>query len=61
MNIDSAIITMKAYGELDERVKIFLKSLEDIVIKPRFELREGTIPSINVQGVSYAITYSGYK
>jgi len=61
MDIDSAIIIMKAYGELEDRVKKFSKSLEDIIIGPRFELTMGTLPSVDVQGVSSAILHSGYE
>jgi hypothetical protein len=60
MDINSAIITMKAYGELDDRVKKFSKSLEDVIIRPRFDLKVGTLPSIDIQGVSYAIPRAGY-
>jgi hypothetical protein len=52
MNIDSAIITMKAYGELDDRIKQFSKSLEEVVIIPRIDLKVGALPSIDIQGVS---------
>jgi hypothetical protein len=61
MDIDSAIIIMKAYGELEDRVKKFSKSLEVIIIKPRFELTIGTLPSVDVQGVSSTILRSRYE
>ncbi len=60
MDIGSAIITMKAYGELDDRVKEFSKSLEDIIIRPRFELKVGILPSIKIEDVSFTIPRSGY-
>jgi hypothetical protein len=60
MDISSAIITMKAYGELDDRVKKFSRSLEDVIIRPRLDLKAGTLPSIAVQGVSLAISRLGY-
>jgi hypothetical protein len=56
MDIDSAIITMKAYGELDDRVKKFSKSLEDVIIRPRFDLKLGALPSIDIQDVSRTIS-----
>jgi len=55
MDIHSAIIIMKAYGELDDRVKKFSKSLEDVIIRPRFDLKVGLLTSIDIQGVSRAI------
>jgi hypothetical protein len=55
MHIDSAITIMEAYGEVDDRVKEFGKTLEEIIIKPRFELKSGILPSISIQGVSCAI------
>jgi len=60
MDINSAIITMKAYGELDDRVKKFSKSLEDAIIRPRFDLKVGMLPSIDIQGVSRVIPRTGY-
>lgn len=58
MDIDSAIITMKAYGELDEQIKQFSRNLEDVIIRPRIDLNVGTLPSIDIQGVGHTIPSS---
>ncbi len=52
MDINGAIITMKAYKELDNRIREFSNSLENVIIRPRFDLKVGTLSSIDIQGVS---------
>jgi hypothetical protein len=58
MNIDSAVIIMNAYEELDDRIKQFSKSLVDVIIKPRIDLKVDMLPSIEIQGVGDPILRS---
>lgn len=53
MDINNAIIIMKAYKELDDRIEQFSKGLEDAIITRRINLKLNSLPSIEIQGVSH--------
>ena len=62
MDINSAITIMKAYKELDDRIKQFADKLEAVIIKPRIELKLGNVSSIEIRGVSHpAMTDLTYR
>jgi centromere/kinetochore protein ZW10 len=52
MDLDQAIIGLKAYKELDQAAKKLWEDLDDNILKPRTNLEAGSIPSIQVTGVS---------
>ncbi|EKD13112.1 centromere kinetochore protein [Drepanopeziza brunnea f. sp. 'multigermtubi' MB_m1] len=55
MDIDQAIIGLKAYKELDQAAKKFWEDLDDVILKPRTNLSAGSIPSIQVTGNSLSL------
>lgn len=50
--IDQAVIGLKAYKELDETAKQMWEDLDDIILRPRTDLRLASIPSVRISGVS---------
>jgi hypothetical protein len=53
MSIAEASITLEAYKEVDRVAKQLWEDLDDAILKPRTELRVGTLPKIQIEGVSY--------
>jgi hypothetical protein len=43
---------MRAYKELDDRIKHFSDQLEAVIIRPRIELKLGNLSSIEIRSVS---------
>jgi hypothetical protein len=57
LNIDDTIVIMLAYNELDQRVKEFYELLESIIIRPRFDLKAGSLSSIIIENVRNMSSY----
>jgi hypothetical protein len=53
MSIAEASITLEAYKEVDRVAKQLWEDLDDAILKPRTELRVGTLPKIQIEEVSY--------
>jgi hypothetical protein len=51
MNLETAMTAMKAYKELDDRVSKFYKVLEESIIAPRIDLKDGGLVRIIIEGV----------
>lgn len=55
-DIDQAVIGLKAYKELDQAAKKLWEELDNVILKPRTNLLVGSIPGIQVEGVSTMYT-----
>ena len=52
MNISQAVIGLKAFKELDDAARKLWEDIDDVILKPRTNLQSGSIPTIQIQGVS---------
>lgn len=52
MNLDEALIGLKAYKEVDQRMALLWHSIDDAIVGPRTNLQSSTLPAIEIQDVS---------
>lgn len=51
MSLSEALIGLKAYKEVDQRMALFWHSIDDAVVKPRTAVQTTSLPSISVDTV----------
>ncbi|KAH6673050.1 centromere/kinetochore protein-like protein zw10 [Halenospora varia] len=49
MNLDQAMVGLKAYNEVESAAKKLWDNLDNYILKPRTELRTGNLPSIQIE------------
>lgn len=56
MNLDQAMVGLKAYNEVESAAKKLWDNLDNYILKPRTELRTGNLPSIQIEEVSLLVS-----
>lgn len=52
MSLAEAVIGLKAYKEVDQRMALLWHSMDDAIIAPRTNLESPSLPGISVDDVS---------
>lgn len=55
MNLDEALIGLKAYKELDQRMALLWHDVDDAIVGPRTNLQSSTLPAIEIHDVSIGL------
>lgn len=55
MGLSDAVIGLKAYKEVDQRMRQLWHDVDQAIVSPRMDITNGSLPAIRVQGVSLAI------
>lgn len=55
MNLDEALIGLKAYKEVDQRMALLWHSIDDAIVGPRTNLQSSTLPAIEIQDSSLSL------
>ncbi|KAI0471771.1 hypothetical protein GGR56DRAFT_682024 [Xylariaceae sp. FL0804] len=50
MSLSDAVVGLKAYKEVDQRMALLWHSLDDAIVKPRTNIEREELPSINIEG-----------
>lgn len=62
MSLENAVIGLRAYNEVDERMSRLWQDINKAILLPRMDISKETLPSIHIQDVSgpmsSIITYS---
>jgi centromere/kinetochore protein ZW10 len=53
MTLSDAVIGLKAYKEVDQRMAVFWHGLDEVLIRPRTDLERGDVPAIHVENVRH--------
>ncbi|KAH8664559.1 hypothetical protein BX600DRAFT_541146 [Xylariales sp. PMI_506] len=56
MSLSEAHIGLKAYKELDQRMAIFWRSLDEAIIGPRTSLRSDSLPGVSTDGTTLRLS-----
>lgn len=52
MSLSDAVIGLKAYKEVDQRMALLWHNVDEAIIKPRTDIKSPELPSITTDGVS---------
>lgn len=52
MNLEDAVIGLRAYKEVDQRMDHLWKNLNQAILLPRMDLAKATLPGIHAEDVS---------
>ena len=55
MSLSDAVIGLKAYKEVDQRMALLWHSVDEAIIRPRTDIRTTELPCIITDGVSLSI------
>lgn len=57
MSLSDAVIGLKAYKEVDQRMALLWHSVDEAIVNPRTDIGSPELPSIVTDGVSLSILY----
>lgn len=60
MCLSDAVIGLKAYKEVDQRMRQLWHDVDQAIVSPRMDITNGSPPAIRVQGVSLVIWRYNY-
>jgi centromere/kinetochore protein ZW10 len=52
MTLEDAVIGLKAYKEVDQRMSQLWQGINEAILLPRMDITKDTLPSIHIQDVS---------
>jgi len=58
MSLADAVIGLKAYKEVDQRMAVLWNELDQVLIRPRTAFGSGNLPAIRVENVRFLVLFS---
>lgn len=59
MSLPEALVGLKAYNEIDQRMALLWHSVDEAIIGPRTNLESDSLPGISINDVSCVVTPRG--